>query len=142
MATKNRLMCYKSSLVLITDKRIVHIFHLSTDEIYNEIDNVIKKEKTIPTIQIFKKSIENLLPGNTFGDIRRKKCIYGEEISIYDTMYYRKFEQYIQQKRDFKTILKKNKQRKDERIQYMKSEKIFNSYHMERIRKERKNARR
>lgn len=95
MATKNRLMCYKNKLVLITNKRVSKIFNLDANEVEHEIDKIIEKGGNIQPIQIFKKAVENLLLGYTFGDIRRKNYIYGEEICIHDQVYYRRYLEYI-----------------------------------------------
>lgn len=111
MATKNRLMCYKCNLVLVTDKRVSKIFHLNSDEIEREIDKVIEKREATEPIAIFKKAVENLLPEYTFGDIRRKKYIYGEEVCIHDQEFYRNYLSYIL---NHETMKKKEQKRKED----------------------------
>lgn len=112
MATNNRLMCYKSNLILVTDKRISKIFHLNPDEIKDEINKVIEKRETTEPIVIFKKAVENLLPEYTFGNIRRKNIVYGEEVCIHDQIFYKRFLTYILNNE----TMKKKKQREDENV--------------------------
>lgn len=116
MTTNNRLMCYKNNLVLVTDKRISKIFYLNTDKVRCEIDKVIEKREATVPIEIFKKAVENLLPGNTFEDIRRKNMVYGEEVSIHDQIFYRRYLTYILNNE----TIKKREQRRKENIQKRK----------------------
>lgn len=113
MATINRLMCYKCNLVLVTDKRVSKIFHLNEDEIKDEINKVIEKREATEPILIFKKAVENLLPEYTFGDIRRKNIVYGDEVCIHDQAFYRRCLSDILNNE----IMKKREQRRKEKIQ-------------------------
>lgn len=142
MATINRIMCYKSNLVLVTDKRISKIFHLNSDEIEREIDKVIEKREATEPIAIFKKAVENLLPEYTFGDIRRKNIVYGEEVCIHDQIFYRRFLTYILNNE----TMKKKKQREDENVKnkrsFIKNNSAMYAYQTEIHEKIKKNIRR
>lgn len=116
MTTNNRLMCYKNNLVLVNDKRISKIFYLNTDKVRCEIDKVIEKREATVPIEIFKKAVENILPGSTFGDIRRKNVVYGEKICIHDQIFYRRYLTYILNNE----TIKKREQRRKENIQKRK----------------------
>lgn len=142
MATINRLMCYKSNLVLVTDKRISKILHLNPDEIEREIDKVIEKREATKPIEIFKKAVENLLPEYTFEDIRRKNIVYGEEVCIHDQIFFRRYLSYILDNE----IIKKREQRRKENIQKrqeaIKENSAMNAYQKEIHEKITKNVRR
>lgn len=128
MATNERLMCYKNVIVLIADKRVSKIFHLDTNEVEHEIDKIIEKGGNIQPIQILKKAVENLLLGYTFGNIRRKRYIYGEEICIHDQVFYRKYLTYIL---NHETIKKKQqiiKENIESRKDFMKRNYVINAY--------------
>lgn len=124
------LICLGDNLILIEEEKILRIIELKDEDVIKNIDTVISKGNNNP-IMIFQEAVEMLVPDFSFGNIRRKKKLGNQQISIHDQKYYRKFLEYILNHDSIVSFENRRKQRRQEKSEYIMKNREINGYKKE-----------